>query len=145
MRSSLLAIRATKLSDTGRGTRDSSGGAGREGGREGAPRVLACVLNVMRVEAGQAQLSALKILHRFTLDRKVHGHLLEHNSTEPLIECLELCSGQALIYALMCASCLGASSPPIRTHLVRCNMIGRLKSALFVPSPCVPNVYLMCT
>lgn len=59
-----------------------------------APRVLACILSVMRVEAGQAQLTALKMFYQFVLEPKVHGHLLQHGATEPLIECVEVCTGQ---------------------------------------------------
>jgi hypothetical protein len=68
-------------------------------------------------------LSALKILQLFTLDPHAHVHLLQSGCTEPLIECIEVCQGQALVYALRSARALASSGGAIRTHLVRCHII----------------------
>ena len=65
----------------------------------------------------QAQLSALKILHRFALDPKVHGHLLQYGATEPLIECLEVLSlSRSLSLSLALSRSLSLSLSPRRSR-----------------------------
>ena len=135
------------------------GAASARKGKEKAPRrvppLLACIQSVMRVDAGQAQLTALKTLEALATaggaahphltssqpsarspaharaasgnkgltDARIHSLLLHHGTTEPLLECLEVCHGPALTHALRVTVLLASSSPPVRTHLVRCQVI----------------------
>ena len=127
----------------------------KERAKGGVPPILACIQSVMRVDAGQAQLTALKTLealattgcaahghsissqpsarsgaharapggNKGSSDARVHSLLLHHGTTEPLLECLEVCHGPALTHALRVTVVLASSSPPVRTHLVRCQVI----------------------